>query len=494
MICPNCKTRNPIGNKFCRQCGAPLVLPEGSLAAEEAARVEAERQTEKVAELMAQSHVLADARKFDEAIPLAEEAAQISPKSTSAHSLLATLYERTEQEQKAIAAMETVVRLNPGSVADQIKLDQLKRGIHVLPRSVPVGSSPRMQESTQLPWMPLALSGGVMVVVLGAGLWWLNRSQAARKQTPQIISQPVAAPTAPPVSAANPSGIAPVYVAPSPGATPIPRFSSATVPGPPPPASQVRDDPFASRGLGPRPQTTRATPSAPVRRTAPPTNPTVPRPITPVAPVTIVPPPGVGVGNTSPNGLPPISAGPPQGSGGTEIGTGDTSSTGGGQPASSGFGAGGRIPVGPPPQTTPGNGSPTNPDSASSRTGGTGDSYIHISVGRSNSSGGAKRSAGGTGGSSASAFTPSSPLARARALQQSGQYRQAIGAYREAASGSSAGSAYQGMAQCYESLNETGGAKSAYRDAIRAYTAQGSASAQRGINSCKAALEVLGGG
>ncbi len=485
MICPKCKTRNPIGNKFCRECGEPLVLPEGSLAAEEAARVEAEREAEKVAALLAQSHALADARKFDEAIPLAIEAAQILPNSTSAHSLLATLYERTEQEPKAIAAMETVVRLNPGSVADQIKLDQLKRGIHVLPRSVPVGSSPsRLQESAPLPWMPLALGGGVVVVVLGAGLWWLNRSQAARQPTTRTISRPVTAPTAPPISAANPSGIAPVYVAPSPGATPLPRFSTATVPGPPPPASQVRDDPFASQGLGPRPQQTiRATP-APARRSVPPvTTSTAPnRSTTPVAPVTIVPPPGVGAGTTSPNGLPPISAGPPQ-NGGTE--TSDGSSTGGGQPATSGFGAGGRIPVGPPSQTSP----DTTGQGANNRTSGSGDSYIHISVGSS----GAKRSSG-TSTSSGGSVAPSSPLARARALQQSGLYRQAIGAYREAANGSSAGSAYQGMAQCYESLSDTGGAKSAYRDAIRAYTAQGSASAQRGINSCKAALEVLGGG
>lgn len=477
MICPNCKARNPIGNKFCRECGEKLVLPEGSLAAEEAARVSAERDAEKYAAILVEAHALSDARKFDEAIVLGEEAALILPKSTSAYSLLATLYERTEQEQKAIAAMETVVALNPASEADKIKLDQLKRGVHVLPRHVPAASDTRLRESAPLPWMPLALAGVVTVSVLIAGLFWLNRSQKNRAIVPTTVSRPV---SAPPVSAANPNGVAPEYVAPT------PLYGGATVAAPPPPVSQVRPDPFApvgGRPLSPQPTPApRAVPGTTRRTSTPP----------PVAPVTVAPPPvsGTGTGTTP---LPPISAGPP--SSGPQSGSGSDSSA-------PGFGSGGRLPVAPP-QQPPANGGggnnnspfpPGSPTGSINRGAGSGGgnagSYIHISVGGAGS---------GSGNSSRPAASTQSPLSRARAFQQAGQYNEAIGAYRQAiASGSAAGSAYQNIAQCYESLGEPGGARSAYRDAIRAYETSGkgspSGSALRGIASCKAALEVLGGG
>ena len=52
MNCPNCKARNPIGNKFCRECGQKIPLEENPLAAEEAQQAEAERSRERAAELL----------------------------------------------------------------------------------------------------------------------------------------------------------------------------------------------------------------------------------------------------------------------------------------------------------------------------------------------------------------------------------------------------------------------------------------------------------
>jgi tetratricopeptide (TPR) repeat protein len=116
MICTECKTSNPVGNKFCRECGVKL-SPVSPLAAEEAAAIEAERKQERVAELLAGAFALSDENRPDEALPLAQEAADLLPESSSALVLLASLYERTDQPDLAIATMERVVALNPDSEA-----------------------------------------------------------------------------------------------------------------------------------------------------------------------------------------------------------------------------------------------------------------------------------------------------------------------------------------------------------------------------------------
>ena len=350
MICANCKNRNPIGNKFCRECGEKLTLPENSLAAEEAARVFDERQAEKCAALLSEAHTLANAKKFAAAIALAEEARIILPESTSAHSLLATLYERTEQEQKAITAMEKVVALNPQSQADLIKLDQLKRGVHILPREnavVPEGT--RLQKNADLPWLPLTLAGVVAVSVLGEGLYFLTRPPAKVTPRPAAVLRPAATP---PFSAANPSGVAPQYT------KQVPMYGGPTVPGPPPPAAQVRADPFAPVGGMPRTRTQAARAQNAPARTAP-APPSIPRSIpapAPVAPVTIAPPPGVGLPSIGAGAdsapVTPIPAGPPQ----TAPPQTTPDDNGPFPPAAPGFGSGGRIPAAPPSQAPGDNG------------------------------------------------------------------------------------------------------------------------------------------
>jgi tetratricopeptide (TPR) repeat protein len=93
-------------------------------------------------------------------------------------------------------------------------------------------------------------------------------------------------------------------------------------------------------------------------------------------------------------------------------------------------------------------------------------------------------------------------MLRAQSLQAAGRYREAIGAYQQAlpaSSGVSAGDAYQGIALSQQRLGNDGAARGAYRQAIAAYEAQVAAgrdagAAQRGIASCRAALEVLGDG
>src|SRR5580700_8481681 len=108
MRCSQCHSRNPIGNKFCRECGERLPAPDNVLAAEEAIRAEQERTQERVARLLSEAYSLAGQERTEEAVAVAEEAADLMPDSTSVQSLLASLYERSGQKDKAIAAVRRV--------------------------------------------------------------------------------------------------------------------------------------------------------------------------------------------------------------------------------------------------------------------------------------------------------------------------------------------------------------------------------------------------
>lgn len=470
MICPNCKTRNPVGNKFCRECGSTLAPSENVLQAEEAARVEAERTQERVAELLLKAAALRDARKYDEAIEPAREATQLLPTSTSAFSLLATLYERAHKNAEAIAAMEKVVALNPGSQADLVKLDQLKRGVHIIAREP--------QKETRPSWIPVAVAGAVMALVLGMGITAMNGS--AKRNTPVRV-RPAVVPSV--VGAYSPAS--PVVP------TGPPPAASTKAYIPPPPASETRADPFTPlAGRVGAVDSTRASTARSSSAMLPPLS--VPRRRTTV----------------SANGgmVPPASVTFKPGSGpegnGTLPAIGDVPSDGG----QGGFGSGERLSVGPP--TTNGGTAPANPNPPMPNgNGGTpGDAgYIRIQVGPPS---------GGTAPAPARSNPPSdpptpsgseatsNPMARARRLQSSGKYNEAIAAYRDALAQGAGGDAHQGIGQCLQRLGNDGGAKLAYQDAVAAYEAQaheGGANsykallAQRGIASCRAALEVLGG-
>jgi tetratricopeptide (TPR) repeat protein len=89
-----------------------------------------------------------DVGNIDSAILACEAALSLNPKSTTAHSLLGSLYEKKHDDEQAIKHLEAVLALNPDSSADATKLDQLRRGIHVKSIS-PVGYR----------WLPPALSG-----------------------------------------------------------------------------------------------------------------------------------------------------------------------------------------------------------------------------------------------------------------------------------------------------------------------------------------------
>lgn len=114
------------------------------MSAEERAR----RLLEEAFRLSEEGRVLA-------AIQVCQQAVAINPSSTSAHSLLGTLYERQGDRESAIRAYEQVLTLSPGSTVERRRLNELM-GVPAAREAA--GISPHTAR--------LAVTGGALVVVV----------------------------------------------------------------------------------------------------------------------------------------------------------------------------------------------------------------------------------------------------------------------------------------------------------------------------------------
>ena len=171
MYCTECGAKNSADNKFCRQCGHSL----------EKARISEEAYTralpddEQAIELLETAYALRKKGETVEAVQTCERALQISPESAAAHSLLGQLYAAQGDRERAIREYEQVLRLNPGSIADRVKLDELrdeglpkaKRAASVLPLAARENAAPSM--------MTLLSIGAAMIALIAAGVT-LNRA------------------------------------------------------------------------------------------------------------------------------------------------------------------------------------------------------------------------------------------------------------------------------------------------------------------------------
>ncbi len=441
MNCSHCQTRNPIGSRYCRQCGTEMAPPAGTLAEEEARQVEAERTREQAAELLARAHRHFERGETESAIPLAEEASRLLPESTAAHSLRATLYEAARRTEEALAAQERVVALNPDSAVDRDKLDRMRRGVHFAPRIETVDA-----EEPRRRWIPWLAAGAAGIAALWIGFAISNPREKRTDST---------APTPSQVQAPTPTPANPTWSPVSPTGTP-PRMAMTTSP----PAGPV-NDPFERRVSPPTPAPPTPDPAAnPASGAVPPTLPGIgqaPPTFTPVPPVVVSPVPPAQRPNSI-SAFPPaqgpretVPAAPPAGTGAT--------------------GTGGTTPAAPP----------------------TNNSYIRIQINPPKQSppepapdrGGPREDAG-------------DPLLKAQTLQAAGKWREAIAWFRNAEfAGAEPGDCHQGVALCHQRLAEWDNARASYRKAIAAFEKHRGTPrwriAERSWSACKAALEVLGG-
>ena len=217
MYCHDCGTANTVDSKYCKECGGKI--NDGyrtmMLSVQDLPLDQSEETVDQLTRLLDMAFWHNEAGNWDAAVTASEAALALNPNSTTAHSLLGTLYEKKGDDAQAIAHFESVLALNPDSVADATKLDQLKRGVHVKAVAPPITHQLlppaflKLGPSLQEKWstlskegfkpaafqrQPLYAAGAVTACVLIAGLLlmrpWAHAATVATYPTapPSIVS------------------------------------------------------------------------------------------------------------------------------------------------------------------------------------------------------------------------------------------------------------------------------------------------------------------
>jgi tetratricopeptide (TPR) repeat protein len=155
MKCPRCGITNGKTNRFCRGCGLKL---EGLTQQEPKSTTAAEPVKDEVAlgEQLYEVWQIYSQGDLDTALTRVQTILQQAPDSSSAHSLLALIYERKAEDllrqgkvdeardmlKSAVAEYEKIIDLNPDSVADREKLAALRMKLAV-PEGAPIPAAPR---------------------------------------------------------------------------------------------------------------------------------------------------------------------------------------------------------------------------------------------------------------------------------------------------------------------------------------------------------------
>jgi len=193
MFCTQCGAYNTDDSRFCHQCGHRL-QPERKMPPldESVFQLESPEQQQKIQQLLDEALTHESEGRLHEAALACEGVLVLDPANTSAHSLLGLIYEKQGDLQKALAEYEKVVALNPDSVADRAKLEEVRRRLHMPP------PRPPREEPNQAPLL-IAIFVAVGLFVLGLAAM---NYQARPKTSPSPTQTPAVTQSAP--SAAYP--------------------------------------------------------------------------------------------------------------------------------------------------------------------------------------------------------------------------------------------------------------------------------------------------
>ena len=270
MYCQDCNTGNTVDSKYCKECGSKINSGYRTmmLSIQDVPLGQSEENVERLTRLLDMAFWHNQAGNHDAAITASEAALSLNPNSTTAHSLLGTLYEKTGDDAQAIRHFEAVLALNPDSPADAAKLDQIRRGVHVRAAAPPIAHQwlppallklgPQFQEK----WMslgqpPLAAlmrvdpqrrpfyAAGAAMGLFAVGSLLLAHPWA---QAEGVRTYPVTSPAAPPAVSVNHSAFAAGTQTASAGTPPmvlLPPRANIQSPAYVPPVTTR--DPFAGR-------------------------------------------------------------------------------------------------------------------------------------------------------------------------------------------------------------------------------------------------------
>lgn len=468
MFCTQCGTRNGSAAKFCKQCGHKLERTGPLRISEEEFKLP-ESRDERVRALMLLAYQKYEASDLDGAVALCVEAVEVRPESTDAHSLLSTLYEKKGDRQNAIAERERVLELNPGSIADREKLDELKDGkSSFTPRKII--SSHRKPDNVLIE-SPVAQAFAavfvmIIVMVIGVGMMWAGRSGKSNT-----------------ANAANPtSGIPNRQFASSGGQTQMAQaptgFNDAGQQG-------------AGQGQG-NLQNYSQNPTTPFGQNSPaPLNSGTRQPVVQNDASSLRRPANVREAGSPllTRQLGPAPVSPNIDSQGGRLGTAALPDRGTVILPDTG------------PDTQPGITAPTisQPPPVTSRTSNPPQGKIEIIVSPGPGSTGSRAGEGsrGSGGEATGTLDSRSALEVARDLHNKGQYSKAVNSYKQALDGAGDGAAdiHQKIGLCYYRLGDKESAITHYQQAIESFKNQMAAgrnveSAKNGIRACENGIKV----
>ncbi|MDE2127057.1 MAG: tetratricopeptide repeat protein [Armatimonadetes bacterium] len=172
MFCSACGKQNRRDAAYCKHCGAALDAPARANVSEDAFD-QALPEAEQVQAVVDRAYRLSRTGDLPGAIEVCRAALRSLPANTSLHAFLGQLYERAGDRQRAIGEYEHVVASNPGSIADRMKLDQLRDGDRV---SDPAAAA-RITAASQPP--SRATGRAILVVAAILGVLVLGYAGAA---------------------------------------------------------------------------------------------------------------------------------------------------------------------------------------------------------------------------------------------------------------------------------------------------------------------------
>jgi len=269
VYCQDCNTHNSLDSKYCKECGAKINSGYRTLmlSIQDLPLHQSEEDIEKLTRLLDMAFWHNQAGNQAAAVTACQAALALNPNSTTAHSLLGTLYEKSGDDAQAIHHFEAVLSLNPDSQADAAKLDQLRRGVHVRAAAPPIShqwlppaflkigpaigkrlsslSASPLAAGTASQRRPLYAAGGATALVLVAGL--LVTHPWASAET--VKTYPITASAAPAPVAISRSAFAPGTQTASATAPPMvltPAHANTQMPAYVPPVITSRD-PFAGQ-------------------------------------------------------------------------------------------------------------------------------------------------------------------------------------------------------------------------------------------------------
>jgi tetratricopeptide (TPR) repeat protein len=120
-----------------------------------------------------------DEGRLTEAVRLAQQALRLNPNSTTAHSLLGTLYERLGDRDAAIREYQSVLSLSPGSTADRKRLNELL-GLPATPQA-PKPGFPKLARRSDTPQVAIFVIV-FFLVLAGVVILWQRNSRPSSDQ------------------------------------------------------------------------------------------------------------------------------------------------------------------------------------------------------------------------------------------------------------------------------------------------------------------------